>query len=135
MSVLEWEYGDPGADALQLADLVRGPRPATPWLVVTHRGHDSGARVRLERRGDLLVLAARDQRAQLGFLESEHLAEWAEDLPSGEDPGESPRWRLWCQTCEGDEARNVERMLPEVLAAFVRWGTAGGSSTPRLHWS
>lgn len=135
MSGLEWEYRDAGADALQLVDLVRRDRPATPWLVVMHEGHDGGARLRLERRGDVVVLVARVQRLDRGYLESEHMAEWVEDLPSGMDAGESPRWRLWCSGCEGDAARNVSGMLPDVLSGLVMWRTGGGVSTPRLQWS
>lgn len=135
MTFLAWDYGDPGRDALRLVDLLGAGKPATPWLVVMHDGHDSGARVRLKRRGGVVVLEARDRRAQRGYLESEHLAEWWEDLPPGEEAGESPRWRLWCDGCDGDEARNVEPMLSDVLGALVRWRTSGGVSTPRLPWS
>lgn len=135
MNALEWEYPGPGGDALRLVDLLRADRPATPWLVVTHEGHDSGARVRLGRRGDCLVLAAWGRQPGPGYLESEHMAEWSEDLPLGEGEGESPRWRLGCEGCGGDVARNVSRMLPEVLAGLVKWSMDGKLSTPRLHWS
>lgn len=135
MTFLAWDYAGPGAEVLGLVDLLCDGKPATPWLVVIHEGHDSGARVRLKRRGDAVALEARDRRGQLGYLESEHLAEHWEDLPPGEESGESPRWRLWCEGCEGDEARNVEPMLSDVLGVLVRWRTGGGMSTPRLLWS